>query len=83
MTVRDNDKGKPSGINGMTGGYDSHVLDVTRICAKSWELSLSATFETVEPNRQIQNFINDSVPESKMERLYLNWFEKDSKRQYF
>ena len=37
MILRDNDKGKPSGINGMTRGYESHVLEVTRICANSWE----------------------------------------------
>ena len=35
--LRDNDKIKPSEMKGMTGGYDSHVLEKTRICVKSWK----------------------------------------------
>ena len=30
-------KGKPFGMEGMSEGYDPHMLDVTQICAKSCE----------------------------------------------
>ena len=35
--VRDKYKGKRFGMKGMEEGYNSHMLDVTRICAKTGE----------------------------------------------
>ena len=37
MILRENDREIPSMVKGMAGGYDSHVLHVRRIWAKSWE----------------------------------------------
>ena len=37
VILRDNNKGKIYEMKGMEEGYDSQVLDFTRICAKSWE----------------------------------------------
>ena len=36
-SLRDKYKRKPDGMKGMAEGYDTHMLDVTRICTKIFE----------------------------------------------
>ena len=35
--LREKYERKPSGMQGMSEGYDAYMLNVTRICTKSWE----------------------------------------------